>query len=74
MFEDFRKQVDDSAFTDDSQEEKPAEVTGASPHRNILGLSPVQRFVVVFMLLIMTLVLGILFLMVTNKIALPSSL
>jgi hypothetical protein len=34
-------------------------------------MSPVQRFVVVLMLLVMTVILGILFLMVTTKIALP---
>ncbi len=74
MFEDFRKQIDDSAFKDDDQEEKPPESSGKPPRGHFLGLKPAQRFVVVLMLLIMTIVLGILFLMVTNRIALPSSL
>jgi hypothetical protein len=73
MFEDFRKQIDDSSFTDDD-EGKPPEGTGKPPRGNILGMSPAQRFIVSFMLLIMTVILGILFLMVTNKIALPNSL
>lgn len=74
MFEDFRKQVDDSAFDDDAEEEKPLEAAEKTPRGYFLGLSPSQRFFVVFMLLVMTVILGILFLMVTNKIALPSSL
>jgi hypothetical protein len=74
MFEDFRKQVDDSAFPDDSQPETPIDEI-SQPHRgHFLGLKPAQRFVVALMLLFMTIILGILFLMVTNKIALPNSL
>jgi hypothetical protein len=74
MFEDFRKQVDDSAFPDDSEPEKPPDSSDHSRHGYFLGLSPLQRFIVTFMLLLMVVILGILFLMVTNKIALPNSL
>ncbi len=71
MFEDFRKQIDDSAFSDDNQnEEAPDEILFAEP-RQIFGLTPVQRFFVAFMLLMMTIVLGVLVLLVTSKIALP---
>jgi hypothetical protein len=73
MFEDFRKQIDDSSFTEDD-EGQPPDGAGKPPRGNILGMSPAQRFIVSFMLLIMTVILGILFLMVTNRIALPSSL
>jgi hypothetical protein len=71
MFEDFRKQIDDSAFSDDNQnEEAPNDILFAEP-RLIFGLTPVQRFFVAFMLLMMTIVLGVLVLLVTSKIALP---
>jgi hypothetical protein len=74
MFEDFRKQLDDNAFPEDSEPETPPSSSG-HPHRGyFLGLSPAQRFIVAFMLLMMVVILGTLFLMVTNKIALPSSL
>ncbi len=72
MFEDFRKQIDDDAFNE--EEEKLPEGAEKPPRGNFLGLKPAQRFIVAFMLLVMTVILGLLFLMVTNKIALPSSL
>jgi hypothetical protein len=71
MFEDFRKQIDDSAFPDDNQnEETSVEIPFGEP-RLILGLTPVQRFFIAFMLLLMTIVLGVLILLVTSKISLP---
>jgi hypothetical protein len=73
MFEDFRKQIDDSAFSDDAQNtETPVEIPLGEP-RQIFGLTPVQRFFVALMLLLMTIVLGVLILLVTSKIALPFS-
>jgi hypothetical protein len=74
MFEDFRKQIDDNDFPDDIQPETPSSGKNR-PHRGyFLGLSPAQRFIVALMLLMMVIILGTLFLMVTNKIALPNSL
>ena len=73
MFEDFRKQMDDNAFNE-GQEGPPPEQNAKPPRGNFLGLTPVQRFIVAFLVLLMTVILGILFLMVTNRIALPSSL
>ena len=70
MFEDFRKQIDDSAITDDDQEETPDEISLGEP-RKLLGLTPVQCFFVAVMLLLMTTILGVLTLLVTSKIALP---
>ena len=71
MFEDFRKQIDDSAFSEDDQnEETPDDNLFAEP-RLRFGLTPIQRFFVAFMLLLMTMVLGVLILLVTSKIALP---
>ena len=70
MFEDFRKQIEDSSFTAEDQEEaSPVEIINQEQH--LLGMTPVQRFIVAIMLLMMTIILGILFLLVTSKIALP---
>jgi hypothetical protein len=70
MFEDFRKQFDDSSFKDEDHEETPpAEIISEETH--LLGMTPVQRFIVAFMLLLMTITLGLLFLLVTSKISLP---
>ena len=71
MFEDFRKQIDDSAYGDDDQNEEAPDGNLFDESRPILGLTPIQRFFVAFMLLMMTFVLGVLVLMVTAKIALP---
>jgi hypothetical protein len=71
MFEDFRKQIDDSAFNDDDQNTVTPEEIPLGEPRKLLGLTPVQRFFVAFMLLAMAIVLGALILLVTSKIALP---
>ncbi len=71
MFEDFRKQIDDSAFSDDNQEEASPDAELFEEPRLILGLTPVQRFLAAFMLLLMITVVGVLALLVTSKIALP---
>jgi hypothetical protein len=70
MFDDFRKQVNDSAFFEEDKDvEPPVEIVNQSDH--ILGMTPVQRFIVAVMLLLMTVILGVLFLLVTSKIAPP---
>ncbi len=71
MFEDFRKQIDDSAFSDDDQKEASPDADLFEEPRLILGLTPVQRFFAAFMLLLMITVVGVLALLVTSKIALP---
>jgi len=71
MFEDFRKQIDDSAFPDDDQNAETSDEILFEEPRKLLGLTPVQCFFVALMLLLMTLVLGVLILLVTSKIALP---
>ncbi len=70
MFEDFRKQMDDASTQDEAQEEK---VLAEQVHVEgmFLGMTPVQRFIIALMLLLMTLVIGILFLLVTSKIVPP---
>lgn len=70
MFEDFRKQSENASFSDDTTEEPAKEFTGRQ-HGYFLGMTPAQRFILALMVLIMTVILGVLFLMVTSKILLP---
>jgi hypothetical protein len=70
MFDDFRKQIDDSSFFDaEKVEEARVEMFGEEHH--FLGMTPFQRFIVAVMILLMTIILGVLFLLVTSRIALP---
>ncbi len=71
MFEDFRKQIDDSGFSNNDQNEETPDRSLFEEPRLIFGLTPIQRFFVAFMLLLMTIILGVLVLLVTSKIALP---
>ena len=70
MFEDFRKQIEDSSFPNEDQAKAPP-VEIINEERNFLGMTPVQLFIVAIMLLMMTIILGVLFLLVTGKIAPP---
>jgi hypothetical protein len=70
MFEDFRKQIEDSSFPNEDQDKAPP-VEIINEERNFLGMTPVQLFIVAIMLLMMTIILGVLFLLVTGKIAPP---
>jgi len=70
MFEDFRKQAEEADFPEEEQE---GEVTAEKKPEDsrFLGMTPVQRFIVAIMLLFMTIILGVLFLLVTSKIVIP---
>lgn len=71
MFEDFRKQLLDDEFPDEDQKKAPSiDISSVEPHY-FLGLRPVQRFIVAFLLLVMTFALGVLFLLVTSRIVPP---
>jgi hypothetical protein len=72
MFEDFRKQIDESSFSDDDQTAEQVVKTKLQDTVYFLGMSPVQRFILVTMLLVITILLGVLFLLVTSKIVPPS--
>ena len=72
MFEDFRKQIDDNQFSDDEQPAEPAAPTKLQDTVYFLGMTPIQRFVLASMLLVITILLGVLFLLVTSKIIPPS--
>jgi hypothetical protein len=71
MFEDFRKQAEEADFSDENEEETQQVKVPINWEGRILGLTPPQRFIVAFMLLLMTIILGTLLLVVTSKIAVP---
>ena len=68
MLDDLRKQVDPSAFEAESPE--PAKKTPQA-ERRILGMTAFQRFIVALLLLSIVCLLGITFLLVTQKVVLP---
>ena len=71
MFEDFRKQADEADFPVEEQEEELLVETSHKSNGRFLGMTPVQRFIIALMLLFMIIILGVLFLLVTEKIVLP---
>jgi hypothetical protein len=72
MFEDFRKQADESSFesheaeTEDLQDELEMD----EPEVHFLGMTPAQRFALLVLLFVMTSIVGILFLLLTNRLEL----
>jgi hypothetical protein len=72
MFEDFRKQAEEANFADEDQQEELHVEIPLNEEGRFLGMTPVQRFIVALMLLFMTIVLGLLFLLVTSKVVLPT--
>jgi hypothetical protein len=71
MFEDFRKQILDDSFKDNDQKKGLTTNLQSGDTRYFLGLRPFQRFIVAFLLLVMTIALGVLFLIVTARIVPP---
>jgi hypothetical protein len=71
MFEDFRKQILDDSFKDEDQKKGFTPDLASGEARYFLGLRPFQRFIIAFLLLVMTLALGVLFLLVTSRIVPP---
>jgi hypothetical protein len=69
MFEEFREQASASPFYD--EEETFEEVKPRRRGRRFLGMTPAQRFVIAIMLLIMTCMIGSLFLLVMEKVIPP---
>ncbi len=66
MFKDYRKQVDDVPFSLEQEldDSRHPESTDAS-------LTPTQRFAVALLVLMMTAIIGVLFLLASAKIAWP---
>jgi hypothetical protein len=71
MFEDFRKQAEQAEFPEEDQEAEQRVEPPKNTAGRFLGMTAFQRFIVASMLLLMTIVLGALFLVVTSKVALP---
>jgi hypothetical protein len=71
MFEDFRKQIIDDSFKDEHSKKGITGNLASSETRYFLGLRPFQRFIIAFLLLVMTIALGVLFLLVTARIVPP---
>jgi hypothetical protein len=72
MFEDFRKQVEEAALASEDQEAQPEPPKAPPPDNEgyFLGMTPFQRFIVALLVLIMIVIVGGLFLVVTLKVVL----
>lgn len=72
MFDDLRQQADQSSFGPPEEEDAYAmKEAPAQPRDRLFGMTPAQRFVIAVLLLMMVLIVGSLFLLVTEKIYLP---
>jgi hypothetical protein len=73
MFEDFRKQAEESTFEEPEREEDilQDELIDDGPEVHFLGMTAAQRFALIAMLFIMTSILGILILLITDRVAPP---
>ncbi len=76
MFEEFRAEAGEYSF-DEGLEERPEQDVyafkeSAAPRKSyFLGMTPVQRFIVAVMILLMSCILSSFFLLVTERIAPP---
>ena len=74
MFDNLREQANAAPFYEDEAQfqsvEEPASVAGIRGPSRFLGMSPVQRFIISMMLMIMVCTIGAMFLLVTGKIGL----
>lgn len=70
MFEDLRENAD---FVEDDEVDYDYQESAAQApaQAQFLGMTPVQRFVITFMILMMTCILGLFFLLITETIWLP---
>jgi hypothetical protein len=74
MFEDFRKQTDESSLASLPPEEEDlrAELVINEPEQHFLGMTAVQRFALMLLLFVMIAILGVLFLLVTDTVVPPA--
>ena len=70
MFEDLR---DDADFVEEDETDYEYQESAAAvpAQTQFLGMTPVQRFVIAFLILMMTCILGLFFLLITETIWLP---
>jgi hypothetical protein len=74
MFEDFRKQSDDDSLFEeqsDQQDQLDSGIVVSRSQQHFLGMTPPQRFIIAVMLLMMTCILGMFCLLVTEKVVPP---
>ena len=71
MLDDFRKQADDAEYDELGSQELPASLDTDHDER-FLGLTPLQRFFIALLLLVITILVGLLCLLVTGKIMPPA--
>jgi hypothetical protein len=76
MFDEFRQEADEYSFEDalnakDEQDVYAFKEEPAPKKRTFLGMTPVQRFVIAVLLLMMACILSSFFLLVTERIAPP---
>lgn len=76
MFDEFRQEAEDFSFEEafETEDEKDAysfKEDTAPKKRSFLGMTPIQRFVIAVLLLMMTCILSSFFLLVTERIAPP---
>ncbi|MEW5867720.1 MAG: hypothetical protein AB1894_00470 [Chloroflexota bacterium] len=78
MLDDFRKQADDSLFEfeeveeEEEPQEQPEGVMRLLSVGPVWGITPRQRFILAMMLFLFICLLGALFLLLTQRVALPS--
>lgn len=68
MLDDFREQAKTSVF---QEEEDPNLERAEQLEKHFLGMTPLQRFLIAVMVLLIISILGVFFLLVTGKVVLP---
>ncbi len=74
MFDNLREQANAAPFYENEAQfqsvEEPASAATGGGQGRLLGMSPIQRFIISVMLMIMVCTIGAMFLLVTGKIGL----
>jgi len=70
MLDDFREQADSASFFDEEKSNEYDEVP-IETEKQFLGMTPVQRFVIAFLLLAIVCLIGTFALLATEKVVLP---
>ncbi len=68
MLDDFREQANTSVF---QEEDDPNLEPGGQVEKRFLGMTPLQRFLIAVMVLLIISILGVFFLLVAGKMVLP---
>lgn len=71
MYEDLRKDVEESGGFDDADNDMESMDTYRYTHNHFLGMTPLQRFIIALMLFLVVLIMSALWLLVTEKIVPP---